>query len=102
MRRYRHEVQNFSEATPVGSSTSTVITGIDAAISRGDEILSSLPTVQPAPIGPRAKVGPHLRRHKLHCKKHFRRVTKGHHQRCVKVHKKKARHHPTDRKTARR
>ncbi|HEX4307329.1 MAG TPA: carboxypeptidase-like regulatory domain-containing protein [Solirubrobacterales bacterium] len=39
VRRFWDEVQNFGEATPVGSATPGVISGIDAALSRGEEIL---------------------------------------------------------------
>jgi hypothetical protein len=109
VRRYWHEVQNFGEASPVGSATATVISDIDAAISRGDEILPP-PPVTPSPVHlvPDRPAGdfrpkPHPpKRKKLHCKKGFRRVTKSRHTRCVKIHRKKARHHPGRRQTAHR
>jgi len=111
VRRYWDEVQNFSEATPVGSATSTVISEIDAAISRGDEIPPPLPPsvgqgpIELAPASPPGefRATPHAPKpKKLHCKKGFRRVTKSWHQRCVKIHRKKARHHAGRRKTSHR
>lgn len=104
VRRYWHEVQNFSEATPVGSPTPTVISGIDAAISRGDEIPPpQLPwvvqgTVRPAPLSPPGESRAHPKPKKLHCKKGFRRVTKSRHRRCVKIRRKKAHRHRVRRK----
>jgi hypothetical protein len=106
VRRYWHEVQNFSEAAPVGSPTSTVISGIDATISRGDEIPPpQLPwvvqgTIHPAPQSPPGEHRAHPKPKKLHCKKGFRRATKSRHQRCVKIHKKKIHHHKGRRKTS--
>jgi hypothetical protein len=61
VRRFWDEVQNFDEATPVGSATPGVISGIDAALIRGDEILP--PGVQgweppfDAPPSPPGEVG---------------------------------------------
>jgi hypothetical protein len=101
VRRYWREVQNFGEATPVGSMTSAVIGGIDAAISRGEEIM---PTVPPLVVHPPLLQPPPPRpapRPKLHCKKGFRKVTKRRHTRCVKARKGKA-GHPRHRKPARR
>jgi hypothetical protein len=108
VRRYWHEVQNFSEATPVGSTSSTVISGIDAAISWGDETLPpQLPwivqgTIHPAPPSPPGEFRAHPKPKKLHCKKGFRRVTKTRHRRCVKIHRKKAHHRKGRRKSSHR
>jgi len=110
VRRYWHEVQNFSEATPVGSATPTVISGIDAAITRGDEIPPPSPasviqgTIHPAPRSPpgETRAKPHRTKpKKLHCKKGFRRVTKSRHQRCVKIQRRKGHHRPAGRSSHR-
>jgi hypothetical protein len=108
VRRYWHEVQNFSEATPVGSNTPTVVSGIDAALTRGDEIFPPHPpsviqgTIHPAPPSPPGEFRVKPKPKRLHCKKGFRRVTKSRHQRCVKIHPKKARHHRGRRKASHR
>ena len=51
VRRFWDEVQNFGEATPVGSATPTVISGIDASLSRGEEILPPGVRVTPKAFG---------------------------------------------------
>jgi hypothetical protein len=104
VRRFWDEAQNFGEATPVGSATPTVISGIDAAISRGEEILPpgvrlagtfGAPSSSPGEVAPpvtiaastHAKPSPRVR-----CKKGFHRVTKSGGSKCVKVEKKPKKH----------
>jgi hypothetical protein len=92
VRRYWNEAQNFSEATPLGSATPTLITGIDARLTRGAEILPPKPVVTPpAPVASPTTVLPTTSRIKC-AKRGFRRkVVKGH-ERCVEIHRKR-RHH---------
>ena len=95
VRRYWQEVSNFGEATPIGSATSTVIPGIDAAITFGTELPlpapKPAPAIAPPPVTP-PPVVPILAGHpkpKLKCKKGFRRrAVGGHKTRCVKVHRR--------------
>jgi hypothetical protein len=93
VRRYWDEVQNFDEATPIGSPTPTLITGIDARLTRGAEIMPPQPVATPpAPVvTPTTVLTPTAR---IVCfKKGFRRkVVKGH-ERCLKIPKKHPRKH---------
>jgi Carboxypeptidase regulatory-like domain len=103
VRRFWDEVPTFGEATPVGSLTPTVISGIDATVSRGEEPLApgvrlpgeygapplSSPQVgstgpvaaPPGAVRPTANSVSGPRR----CHKTFRRVKKDRHARCVKI-----------------
>jgi hypothetical protein len=130
VRRFWDEVQNFGEATPVGSATPGVISGIDAALTRGEEILPPGAQAWEPPFGappsPPGEVGgtsgsasaaaalgaaaPTVRPSAAPrqvvagakaCKKGFRRVAKSRGARCVKIHRK-VRYHPDRRQTSRR
>jgi hypothetical protein len=104
--RFWDEAQNFAEATPVGSLTPTVISGVDVALTRGEEILP--PGVRLAggfgaasdgagevasPLMITART-PTAKSHVAKCKKGFHRVTKSGQSRCVKVRKKPRKHRP--------
>jgi hypothetical protein len=102
LRRYWDEVPNFAEATRLGAGDppGTVIAGIDARLTRGEEgqglcgitspcqgsgesLAAAVQTLSQSTAAPRP----------LGCKKGFRKVTRGGQSRCVKIHKKR-KHHP--------
>jgi hypothetical protein len=119
VRRYWDEAASFGEATPVGSSTSTAIGGIDAALTRGEEVLPPGVRVWSlgygAPASPSALTnGPAIPAPTAHahrrvpsqvkriCRKGRRRVANGGHLRCVRIKKKKTAYRPKRTKEIRR
>ncbi len=98
VRRFWDEVENYGEATPIGSPTGTVITGIDAALTPGEEVWPPEPPTggEPAPevklpatpLAPPPLLGPPppALKKPLVCHKGFQKVAK----RCVKTSKKSA------------
>ena len=121
VRRYWDEAGSFGEATPVGSPTSAAIAGVDAALTRGEEILppgvrvwslgggasasppgtSGSPAIAAAPMPTKAHHPVHDDVRRL-CRKGTRRVAKAKHLRCVRIHRKKTAYRPKRTKEIRR
>jgi hypothetical protein len=94
VRRFWNEVQSFNEATPLGSTTPTMISGIDARLTRGAEILPPRPvaTTPPPPAPPTGVLL--IPTHRIKCAKNgFRRTIVKGHERCVRIHKRHPRKH---------
>lgn len=101
LRRYWNEVPGFAEATHLGAGEppGTVIPGIDAKLSRGEEGSGLCGITSPCTssgAGTTATQSSPLQSTTtptgLHCRKGFHRVTKDGQARCAKVHKKHKKH----------
>lgn len=107
VRRYWQEVPSFGEATLLSGSPGTVFDGIDAVLTKGEEVFPNceVPSACPLPPSDETTSGggaitsttaiPQVKpttKPRPRCKKGFRRATKNGRARCVKVPKKKHGH----------
>ncbi len=104
VRQYWDQVPTWQEAAIVSGSGGSTFAGVNAVLSRGDEVFPNCEVMTLAcrpPDGSGTLPRPFQERparvrtpRRVRCKKGYRKVKRAGHARCVKVHKKKHHKHP--------